>query len=95
MGTQFADIAGHGAGSRSIPETGRCGQRQLWKTRGHFFAAAAEAMRQILVENARYKERIALDTLTRFSRMTIVPNLSPLVTTTDQARTNRGHASGP
>lgn len=31
---------------------------QQWKTRGHFFAAAAEAMRRILVENARRKQRI-------------------------------------
>lgn len=31
---------------------------QHWKTRGHFFAAAAEAMRRILVENARRKHRI-------------------------------------
>jgi RNA polymerase sigma factor (TIGR02999 family) len=29
-----------------------------WKTRGHFFGAAAEAMRRILIENARRKERI-------------------------------------
>src|SRR5262252_7322969 len=28
---------------------------QHWDTRGHFFAAAAEAMRRILVENARRK----------------------------------------
>jgi RNA polymerase sigma factor (TIGR02999 family) len=28
---------------------------QLWNGRGHFFAAAAEAMRRILVENARRK----------------------------------------
>jgi RNA polymerase sigma factor (TIGR02999 family) len=28
-----------------------------WNSRGHFFAAAAEAMRRILVENARRKER--------------------------------------
>ncbi|HXP62197.1 MAG TPA: sigma-70 family RNA polymerase sigma factor [Dongiaceae bacterium] len=27
----------------------------LWKSRGHFFGAAAEAMRRILVENARRK----------------------------------------
>jgi DNA-directed RNA polymerase specialized sigma24 family protein len=27
----------------------------LWHSRGHFFAAAAEAMRRILVENARHK----------------------------------------
>ena len=31
---------------------------QQWKTRGHFFGAAAEAMRRILVEKARRKERI-------------------------------------
>jgi RNA polymerase sigma factor (TIGR02999 family) len=30
-------------------------QRQHWNSRGHFFAAAAEAMRRILVENARRK----------------------------------------
>jgi RNA polymerase sigma factor (TIGR02999 family) len=28
-----------------------------WNSRGHFFAAAAEAMRRILVENARRKKR--------------------------------------
>jgi RNA polymerase sigma factor (TIGR02999 family) len=33
------------------------GARQ-WNGRGHFFAAAAEAMRRILVENARRKQRI-------------------------------------
>ena len=31
---------------------------QHWDNRGHFFAAAAEAMRRILVENARRKKRI-------------------------------------
>ena len=31
---------------------------QHWDSRGHFFAAAAEAMRRILVENARRKKRI-------------------------------------
>jgi RNA polymerase sigma factor (TIGR02999 family) len=31
---------------------------QQFKNRGHFFAAAAEAMRRILVENARRKRRI-------------------------------------
>ena len=30
---------------------------QNWDNRGHFFAAAAEAMRRILVENARRKQR--------------------------------------
>jgi RNA polymerase sigma factor (TIGR02999 family) len=30
---------------------------QPWNSRGHFFAAAAEAMRRILVDNARRKKR--------------------------------------
>ena len=33
------------------------GSDQHWDGRGHFFAAAAEAMRRILVENARRKKR--------------------------------------
>jgi RNA polymerase sigma factor (TIGR02999 family) len=33
-----------------------CEQPQEWNGRGHFFAAAAEAMRRILVENARRKQ---------------------------------------
>ena len=31
---------------------------RAWNSRGHFFAAAAEAMRRILVENARRKRRL-------------------------------------
>src|SRR5262245_18017668 len=31
---------------------------QRWDSRGHFFQAAAEAMRRILVENARRKKRL-------------------------------------
>jgi RNA polymerase sigma factor (TIGR02999 family) len=47
---------------------------QNWDNRGHFFGAAAEAMRRILVENARRKQqlkrggefdRIALDEIER------------------------------
>ena len=33
-------------------------QAQNWDSRGHFFAAAAESMRRILVENARRKKRV-------------------------------------
>lgn len=33
-------------------------QAHSWNGRGHFFAAAAEAMRRILVENARRKRRL-------------------------------------
>jgi RNA polymerase sigma factor (TIGR02999 family) len=31
------------------------GEEQSWDSRGHFFAAAAEAMRRILIERARHK----------------------------------------
>ena len=34
------------------------GGGQQWNSRGHFFAAAAEAMRRILVETARRKQRL-------------------------------------
>jgi RNA polymerase sigma factor (TIGR02999 family) len=34
------------------------GADQPWEGRGHFFAAAAEAMRRILVEQARRKKRL-------------------------------------
>jgi RNA polymerase sigma factor (TIGR02999 family) len=33
-------------------------EQQRWDSRGHFFAAAAEAMRRILVESARRKKRV-------------------------------------
>jgi RNA polymerase sigma factor (TIGR02999 family) len=33
-------------------------REQRWDSRGHFFAAAAEAMRRILIENARRKHRL-------------------------------------
>ena len=34
------------------------GEDKNWKGRTHFFAAAAEAMRRILIENARRKKRL-------------------------------------
>lgn len=49
---------------------GPAGKNQPWNSRGHFFAAAAEAMRRILVESARQKaslkrggdrKRVAID----------------------------------
>jgi RNA polymerase sigma factor (TIGR02999 family) len=33
-------------------------EHQTWQNRGHFFGAAAEAMRRILVENARRKKQL-------------------------------------
>jgi RNA polymerase sigma factor (TIGR02999 family) len=37
---------------------GESGEDAQWNGRGHFFAAAAEAMRRILVENARRKRSL-------------------------------------
>jgi RNA polymerase sigma factor (TIGR02999 family) len=34
------------------------GQKQSWQNRAHFFGAAAEAMRRILIERARRKSRL-------------------------------------
>ena len=34
-----------------------CGSNQRWSGRGHFFCAAAEAMRRILIDRARKKKR--------------------------------------
>src|SRR6187455_3203771 len=34
------------------------GESKTWDSRGHFFAAAAEAMRRILIERARAKSRL-------------------------------------
>ncbi len=33
-------------------------EEQHWSSRGHFFSAAAEAMRRILIENARHKKSL-------------------------------------
>jgi RNA polymerase sigma factor (TIGR02999 family) len=43
-------VASPGAPGSASPD-------QHWNSRGHFFAAAAEAIRRILVENARRKKR--------------------------------------
>jgi RNA polymerase sigma factor (TIGR02999 family) len=50
----------HEAYLRLVPDFGReSGEPPPhWNSRGHFFAAAAEAMRRILVERARSKHRI-------------------------------------
>jgi RNA polymerase sigma factor (TIGR02999 family) len=39
------------------PEGDAAAGQPRWQTRGHFLAAAAEAMRRILIENARRKKR--------------------------------------
>jgi RNA polymerase sigma factor (TIGR02999 family) len=50
----------HEAYLRLLGEPGpaKAGQPQSWENHGHFFAAAAEAMRRILVENARRKKSL-------------------------------------
>jgi RNA polymerase sigma factor (TIGR02999 family) len=46
----------HEAYVRLVASPGReSGEVEQWNSRGHFFAAAAEAMRRILVEQARHK----------------------------------------
>jgi RNA polymerase sigma factor (TIGR02999 family) len=42
----------------AVPQQEKKGEEPPWDSRGHFFAAAAEAMRRILVENARRKQRV-------------------------------------
>jgi RNA polymerase sigma factor (TIGR02999 family) len=37
------------------------GRQQTWENRAHFFGAAAEAMRRILIEDARRKSRLKRD----------------------------------
>jgi RNA polymerase sigma factor (TIGR02999 family) len=41
-----------------LVESERRGSSAKWNSRGHFFAAAAEAMRRILVERARHKKSL-------------------------------------
>lgn len=48
----------HEAYLRLVGKDGAEGTAERWEHRGHFFAAAAEAMRRILVENARRKQRL-------------------------------------
>ena len=45
-------------GDESVLTADFAGSTQRWKSRSHFFGAAAEAMRRILVDNARRKNRL-------------------------------------
>ena len=47
----------HEAYLRLVGNEAGAAEGQKWDSRGHFFAAAAEAMRRILVESARRKNR--------------------------------------
>jgi RNA polymerase sigma factor (TIGR02999 family) len=72
---------------------------QHWNGRGHFFAAAAEAMRRILVDNARRKvrpkhggERVRID----FDAVEIAsPEISDELLTLDDALTQLAAADPP
>jgi len=49
------------SGQQAVESLAHCSRSLApgtWNSRGHFFAAAAEAMRRILVENARRKARL-------------------------------------
>ena len=48
-----------------------------WDSRGHFFAAAAEAMRRILVENARRKKRLKRGGELQQVELTDIPVVAP------------------
>src|SRR5947209_7875631 len=49
----------HEAYLRLVASPGReSGEEPHWDSRGHFFAAAADAMRRILVDNARRKHAV-------------------------------------
>jgi RNA polymerase sigma factor (TIGR02999 family) len=48
----------HEAYLRLVSSAARSGEPPRWQSKGHFFAAAAEAMRRILVEKARRKRRL-------------------------------------
>jgi RNA polymerase sigma factor (TIGR02999 family) len=48
----------HEAYLRLVSNDDNAQMRPEWSSRGHFFAAAAEAMRRILVEHARHKQSL-------------------------------------
>lgn len=58
-------------------------QAQHWNSRGHFFAAAAEAMRRILVEKARRKQRLCHGG--EFQKLALVENEPAISTSVDAA----------
>jgi len=57
-GQKRSEVRGQGSGDYSPTPESRPPTPAAWNSRGHFFAAAAEAMRRILVERARRKQRL-------------------------------------
>jgi RNA polymerase sigma factor (TIGR02999 family) len=48
----------HEAWLRLQPDKSNANENAGWESRGHFFAAASEAMRRILVDHARHKQSV-------------------------------------
>jgi RNA polymerase sigma factor (sigma-70 family) len=57
IGEESAEVGDQRSGEDNRPDS-RSPPSASWQSRGHFFAAAAEAMRRILVEAARRKKRL-------------------------------------
>ena len=53
IGRQSGDVANHDLSEETEQSDG-----VSWDSRGHFFAAAAESMRRILIDNARRKKQL-------------------------------------
>lgn len=51
----YVRLVGTGGAAGAAGAGGAAGQEPRWDSRGHFFAAAAEAMRRILIDRAREK----------------------------------------
>ena len=72
---------------------------QYWNGRGHFFAAAAEAMRRILVENARRRTRVKhggdRDRVDLASSQIVAPGISENLLALDEALTRLAEEDPP
>lgn len=70
------------------------GDEHRWDSRGHFFAAAAEAMRRILIENARRRRSVKRGgKLARRELQTTTRSSSRMITTACSRSTTRSKNS--
>ncbi|HZL87204.1 MAG TPA: ECF-type sigma factor [Pirellulaceae bacterium] len=58
VGGQRSELRGHESGDQNLSPVSCPLSPASFNSRGHFFGAAAEAMRRILVERARRRERV-------------------------------------
>ena len=63
--------------------------QEKWENRGHFFSAAAESMRRLLVENARRKQRQRHGG--EFEQLPLVGNEANIVPPVDMIEIGRAH----